>query len=82
MDPPRYIPPGGEAAQVDLSLHTDEFAEVTDIGGTWHRAKAVLDTGAQWTRWLRIILGFGLRRRSRQLCCSLSKAQTVRLGRA
>ena len=47
MDPPRYIPPGGEAAQVDLNLRTNEIAEVTDIGGTWHQARAILDTGAR-----------------------------------
>ena len=47
MDPPRYMPPGGEAAQADLSLHTNEVAEVTDLGGIWHHARAVLDTGEQ-----------------------------------
>ena len=47
MDPPRYMPPGGEAAQVDLSLRTNEVAEVTDLGGTWHQVRAVLDTGAR-----------------------------------
>ena len=41
------MPPGGEEAQVDLSLRTNEVAEVTDVGGTWHRARAVLDTGAR-----------------------------------
>ena len=45
MDPPRYIPPGGEAAQVDLRLHTNETAEVADVGGSWHHARAILDTG-------------------------------------
>jgi len=32
---------------VDLRLHTREVAEVADLGMTWHRANALLDTGAQ-----------------------------------
>lgn len=30
---------------MDLRLHTREVAEVADLGMTWHRANALLDTG-------------------------------------
>lgn len=44
MSPARYIPEGGEDA-VDLQLYTREVAEVADLGMTWHRCSAILDTG-------------------------------------
>ncbi len=64
---------------MDLSLHTNEFAEVTDIGGTWHRAKAVLDTGAQWTRWLRMSLRGGLMARLSECRLSVPRCQAFQL---
>lgn len=53
MDPPRYLPAGGEDAP-DLQLRTREIAEVADLGLAWHRAQAVLDTGT-------LIQGLGFR---------------------
>lgn len=53
MDPPRYLPAGGEDAP-DLQLRTREIAEVADLGLAWHRAQAVLDTG-------KLIQGLGFR---------------------
>ena len=44
MDPPRYIPPGGESAQ-DLNLSVRETARVADAGMGWREASALLDTG-------------------------------------
>jgi hypothetical protein len=34
---------------VDLALHVMELAEVADLGMTWHRCRACLDTGAAQT---------------------------------
>jgi hypothetical protein len=44
LDPPRYIPPGGEAA-ADLSLRVHETLHVYDAALIPHTASAVLDTG-------------------------------------
>jgi len=44
LDPPRYIPPGGEDAP-DLELRVREALYVLDVGLVRHRASAILDTG-------------------------------------
>lgn len=46
LDPPRYIPPGGEDAP-DLELRVREALYVLDVGLVRHRASAILDTGEQ-----------------------------------
>ena len=35
----------GEENAVDRQLYTREMAEVADLGMTWHRCNALLDTG-------------------------------------